>query len=449
MAGVKKLSFEWLSGYAMINLSHHWVFTPLTLIFGSELIDLIIVHWFTCIFDLTIVIWLIYKPSRIIATIVCALFHLMNSRLFSIGMFPWVCLAELPLFYDRSWPRNVFMKFNSNNKPMMPNNLTKRNRSEKEVAHKNPSKKQKMVITILICYCCIQCAIPFSHDITKGFNNWTNGIYGYSWDMMVHAWDTVMIVVKIINSNNGEIKYLNPYAYTDNDRWTKHPDLVYQFAKCVDKKLQKIYNNQHNYSVYVDVWCSLNGRFQQRLFDPNVDILHANWSPFLRSNWTKPLLSSLTHMRSKLLKISKEILQWSNYTDVLFMADFPNMKMNHYISKDLENVTLFVIDGRISVDVDNGDRWIKLVKGDLIRLQSGRMCQVKTTSDRPSSYMYTFVNKSMEKIVANEKNDKEFYMFDIWNEISNRLTNYRQFGKNLIDVFFIDNAYTKFFRLFL
>lgn len=27
-AGVKKMSPEWLSGYAMTHLSYHWVFTP-------------------------------------------------------------------------------------------------------------------------------------------------------------------------------------------------------------------------------------------------------------------------------------------------------------------------------------------------------------------------------------------------------------------------------------
>lgn len=28
VAGLKKMNAEWLSGYAMTNLSYHWVFTP-------------------------------------------------------------------------------------------------------------------------------------------------------------------------------------------------------------------------------------------------------------------------------------------------------------------------------------------------------------------------------------------------------------------------------------
>lgn len=29
IAGLKKMSAEWLSGYAMSNLSYHWVFAPI------------------------------------------------------------------------------------------------------------------------------------------------------------------------------------------------------------------------------------------------------------------------------------------------------------------------------------------------------------------------------------------------------------------------------------
>ena len=44
----------------------------------------------------------------------------------------------------------------------------------------------------------------------QGYNNWTNGLYGYSWDMMVHTWDTVLAVVKVVDHETGQEHFLDP-----------------------------------------------------------------------------------------------------------------------------------------------------------------------------------------------------------------------------------------------
>lgn len=437
MAGLKKSTAEWLSGYAMISLSQHWVFTPIRAVFGSEITDLVIIHWFTCVFDLTIAIWLIYKPTRIPATILCALFHLMNSQLFSIGMFPWLCLAELPLFYERSWPRKLRPH------PIRPNykanSISFYSNDKQLLAKKAVALRQKVAVVCMLLFCSTQLALPHSHFITKGYNTWTNGIYGYSWDMMVHAWDTVLVVVQVENSN-GDKTFLNPYAYTDNDRWTKHPDLVYQYAHCINRKLEhdlKSYNN----SIYIDVWCSLNGRFQQRIFQPNVNILKEKWSPFSYTSWTKPLLHSFTFMRPKLIEIRNEVLKWSSYSDVIFVADFPKMQVDHYVSNDLVNVTLFVLEGVIAVrntnTVDKRSN-IRLSKGEYRTIRSGATYTVETIGGDASCYMYTFMNRTLRYHHDHHARDKvieDNYRIGIWRHIVKRLENYKQFVGNIFQTF--------------
>jgi len=42
----------------------------------------------------------------------------------------------------------------------------------------------------------------------QGFNNWTNGLYGYSWDMMVHAWNTHHIRIKYVDAASGTEGYI-------------------------------------------------------------------------------------------------------------------------------------------------------------------------------------------------------------------------------------------------
>ncbi|XP_050676122.1 vitamin K-dependent gamma-carboxylase [Leptidea sinapis] len=113
MAGLKKGTAEWLTGYSVPKLSAHWVFTPFHLFLSIPQIDYIIVHWFVFMFDLTIAFWMMWAKSRNTAMVFCALFHLMNSRLFKIGMFPWVCLATMPLFYPFDWPRRIQLGFSN------------------------------------------------------------------------------------------------------------------------------------------------------------------------------------------------------------------------------------------------------------------------------------------------------------------------------------------------
>lgn len=178
-AGVYKLSPEWLSGYSMANLGNHWVFTPFRMFLGTAWTDLLIIHWFGCIFDLTIAFWLTHKRTRVTGTVIAISFHLMNSRLFTIGMFPWLCLLHLPLFYAVDWPR----KWMASARGRTPEkSLTKCSQVEfhgdddDKHTKKMQIKSGNKVTTVLLgIYIFLQLFLPHSHFITKGYNNWTKG----------------------------------------------------------------------------------------------------------------------------------------------------------------------------------------------------------------------------------------------------------------------------------
>lgn len=44
----------------------------------------------------------------------------------------------------------------------------------------------------------------------QGYNNWTNGLYGYSWDMMVHSRSHQHVKITYRDGRTGELGYLNP-----------------------------------------------------------------------------------------------------------------------------------------------------------------------------------------------------------------------------------------------
>uniref|UniRef100_A0A0A1WX33 Vitamin K-dependent gamma-carboxylase n=1 Tax=Zeugodacus cucurbitae TaxID=28588 RepID=A0A0A1WX33_ZEUCU len=471
-AGLKKLTAEWLSGYAMANLSEHWVFTPFRILLSGKMIDLLVVHWFTAFFDFTIAILMTWEITRLLVTPIMIAFHLMNSRLFVIGMFPWVCLAEVPLFFGFSWPPKLdsilkSLKYFVN---LITDDIAKvvqqRNAEENyenqinasgevttastESTNSNSNHQDTKIGTIgakvrtalILFYCALQLFLPYSHFITKGYNNWT-GLYGYSWNMMVHSYDTSITVVKLVDNASGEVHYLDPYAFTQYDRWTKHADMAYQYAKCIESNLLEDYARDPkaspltstNFSLYMEVWCSMNGRAHQRVYDTSVDLLKAEWSPFKQTSWTLPLLSELDYLRPKLKAMESDVLAWSNYTDVIFIADFPGMTLDNQLSEDLTNVTLTILAGNVRYKSDDEDQDYFLTAGKSFVLSSGETHHITTIGQNPSAYFFTYTNKTMIAEAsrggqnANQKSPP--LLLPVWSEFENRVKNYKVFLQHM------------------
>lgn len=282
--------------------------------------------------------------------------------------------------------------------------------------------------------------MPYSHMLTPGYNTWTDGPYGYSWDMMVHAWDTVLVTARVRDNVNGHQFYLDTSKYAASDRWSKHADMTHQFVHCiaagVRRRQRKAEPTQHearaqNLSIFIDVWCSLNGRFQQRVFDPNVDLLQADWSPWQRTAWILPLLHNLTALRSEI-----NSAKWRSVDPmdgVLFVADFPGLAMDHFVSAELEAVTLTVMRGRIEHRAGPGRLGgTSVTAGTSIPLQVGDYHSVRTLGDTPSTYMYTFRNRTLDRIGSiGDPMATPGWAESIYGVIRKRCINYIQFIENI------------------
>lgn len=168
--------------------------------------------------------------------------------------------------------------------------------------------------------------------------------------MMVHTWDSHSVILKLVDNGSKKEFFLDPYIYSPNDRWTRHGDMVYQYAQCIKDNFinqldlnnirvsnknevadqdnfdkEKKANFVSNVSLYVDIWCSLNGRFTQRMFDPKVDLLNADWSPYRTVSFLMPLMDEKLHWREDLDRMRKEVHSWNNNSDVIFLADFSGL----------------------------------------------------------------------------------------------------------------------------
>lgn len=54
---------------------------------------------------------------------------------------------------------------------------------------------------------------------------------------MVHSWDTTIVVIKVVDNNSSQEFFLDPEAWTQNERWNKHADMCLQYAQCLKNNL--------------------------------------------------------------------------------------------------------------------------------------------------------------------------------------------------------------------
>jgi len=97
-------------------------------------------------------------------------------------------------------------------------------------------------------------------------------------------------------------------------------------------------------------------------------------------------------------KIQQHVYTWSNYTDVLFVADFPEMYLENYISNDFANVSLTVLEGEVTYSEEKSSDAIIVPKKKSISIKTGIFHRVKTTSSCPATYMYTYTNQTKQQL---------------------------------------------------
>ncbi|EDO38994.1 predicted protein [Nematostella vectensis] len=404
-AGIKKLDQDWMTGYSMTGLSKEWVFDPFRAFLSDETIDLVLVHICGLCFDLFVGFFLLFDKTRPIGILFALAFNGMNSQMFHIGMFSYTMMATLPLFCSPSWPKKLFSRMPSWLTFILPTTDAAQQShhclyeaaKDKQVNSKQASLQQLLMLTVFACYVAAQLFLPYSHFITKGYNGWTQGLYGYSWDMMVHSWSTQHVRIKVVDQVTGKEIFIKPGAFIGggrrrHSRWNSHPDMIKQYVDCLAEKLKAREDlDISEPAIYLDIWRSMNRRFQQRFVNPNIDILHADWSPFQKTTWVQPLLMELSPWRSKLKEIEKKQSQSSlgNFTDVVFVADFPGLMLENFMSEEL-NTTLTVLEGKVEVEFDGRNHTLE--RDGEITVPSNATHVVYTVSKTPACWMYVYVN---------------------------------------------------------
>ncbi len=288
--GIAKLNSDWLVGGEPMRI---WL-SPLAKIpaFGHIFAANWVVFSFVIgglLLDLLVVPLLLWRRTRPFAFVAAVLFNLINSVLFDIGIFPWLMLGALLIFFPPDVPRRFARAFMSSGEEIIdaePPAVSERTSSP------SLSSSQKLVLGLLAAYLVVQVCLPLRHYFYPGDVSWTEEGHNFSWHMKLRT-KTGEAVFTITHPQSGQTWTIKPEAYLKSHQLMKtitKPDLIVHFSHYLAEEKRR--EGYDNVEVRARVMVSLNGRQPQLLIDPNVDLAREQIG-LLPKPWILPLTTPL------------------------------------------------------------------------------------------------------------------------------------------------------------
>lgn len=270
-ASIAKLYPDWLDTSVVALLMAGKANYPLI----GELLQQKTVHYFIAyggiLFDGLIIPLLLFKPTRKYAFFASIFFHLFNSIVFQIGIFPYLSLAFSLFFFEPKIIRDVFLK--------------------KKEFYDSEDIKVPIYKTILISffsiYFLIHIALPLRHHFLEDNVLWTEEGHRLSWRMMLRSKSGSVNYRVIDEATNQKIPInLDDYLTKKQQRGASaKPDVIWQFAQHLK---QDFAEKGISIKVYVRAYVSVNGKPSKQLIDPEVDLANEEWHHFKHHDWILP-----------------------------------------------------------------------------------------------------------------------------------------------------------------
>ncbi|MCA9893294.1 MAG: HTTM domain-containing protein [Anaerolineae bacterium] len=302
--GIAKMNPDWLSG------------EPLRTWLGARTDFPLIGHLFTedwapyvfsyggLLLDLLIAPLLLWRRTRLSALLLVIGFHVTNSQLFNIGIFPWMSIALTLLFLPPEWfsIRKVH--------------------HEQTLIVFNIGRQQKLLFVILGGFSLMQVLLPLRHFFMPGYASWTEEGHNLAWHMRLRDKEGD---IRFFASDpmSGETREISASDYLTDRQFEQmigRPEMVLRFAH---------YLAATDYQgMQIRVWdmVSLNARAPQLLIDPTVD-LATTPDDLGIADWILPLVQPLAVENAEGVpailfnRHSDDILLFINITEQPFLLD--------------------------------------------------------------------------------------------------------------------------------
>ncbi|WP_106793611.1 HTTM domain-containing protein [Aquimarina sp. Aq78] len=269
-ASVAKLYPDWLDFTVAKNLMIGKANYPIVGNILQEHWTHVFIAYYGILFDLLIVPLLLWRRTRLAAFCFSVFFHIFNSIVFQIGIFPYLSLAFTVFFFTRERIHHLFMRkkeFYNAGEVIIPS-------------------YRKFLLPVLTVWFIIQILLPIRHWIIPGDVLWTEEGHRMSWRMMLRGrYGTTNFYFVDKNDPKALQKLINKNDYLSKKQLrlvSSKPDAMWQFAQ----KIKAEYAiKEKDIAIYVHSKVSINGKKYQTLIDPKVDLASASWNYFTTNPW--------------------------------------------------------------------------------------------------------------------------------------------------------------------
>ena len=295
--GIAKLNSDWLRGGEPMRI---WL-SPLTRMrgFGHIFASDWLVYSFAIgglLLDLLVVPLLLWRRTRLVAFAGAVVFNLINAVIFEIGIFPWLMMGALLIFFPPDLLRRFARAFMSPGEAFENAELSQPSAKIKTIDKGTTCPpllgSQKLVAGLLAAYLAFQLFFPLRHYLYPGDVNWTEEGHNFAWHMKLRT-KSGEAVFNITDPRTGQAWTIKPEQYLKSHqvmKMTAKPDLVLLFAHHLAEEKRR--EGYEDVEVRARVMVSLNGRQPQLLIDPNVDLAKEHVS-LLPMRWIVPLTTPL------------------------------------------------------------------------------------------------------------------------------------------------------------
>lgn len=223
------------------------------------------------IFDALIIPLLLWKPTRKLAFAASIFFHLFNSFIFQIGIFPYLSLAFILFFFPTKTIHRIFLK----RKPFY---------IEDEII---VPRYHRAFVSVFLIYFIVQVGLPLRHWFIKDDVLWTEEGHRLSWRMMLRA-KSGRTTFKVIDAKTNKQIPIQVEEYLSSKQQrtvSTKPDVIWQFAQ----RLKKMFAEKgQDVKIYANTSIRINGGESHQLIDPEVDLGSVKWHPLKHSEWLLP-----------------------------------------------------------------------------------------------------------------------------------------------------------------
>lgn len=270
-ASVAKMYPQWLDGTApalfMAGKKNYWLI--------GEWLQQPWVHqsivYVGILFDLAIIPLFLWKKTRLFAFYLSLFFHLFNSVVFQVGIFPYMSIAFAFFFFSSE----TLIKRFKLKRPIY---------SEAKVIL---PKFKSVGITLFSIYFLFQVGLPLRHWFIEDDVLWTEEGHRLSWRMMLRSRSGLLVFWVEDKATGNRTNYPYQPLLTKKQRGDvrSKPDFIWQMAQRI-KKMEA--EQGRDVAVYAVCRVKINGGTYYDFIDPEVDLGSVPWEPFKHHEWILP-----------------------------------------------------------------------------------------------------------------------------------------------------------------